>query len=1042
MYQINLSYDKSFSELLSDLAIKYKKEIFEIEGIGSQLDIAKFSKKYFSNLQDSSIDNNANVAQNTIITYKKEASKPLYKLNSLYILWKLLRKDYGTAIANEIIEKQINGALYIHDLWLIQTFYCFNYSCIDIVNKGLPMISAIKSVAPKYLYSFKSQLEQFIIIATNSSLGASSTADLLLCMSYYFENIKKRGNDAGIYFDGWMSDEDKLKTEPFLDRLDEIHKLMKFNVINNEEYKNHELLVEIENIENEIYNTINRTSPSNEKWFRRNYLRYLKETLISLVYTLNQPMRGDQSAFTNISIYDKYFIEDSRDMYIFPDLTQPSIENVNILQDMFLTIMNEELSRTVFTFPVTTACFSIDKTNEIQDIDFANFIAYHNRKFGFINIFIGESSVHSSCCFTKDTKVTCKSSNYGVFYDTFENIYQLNHKEYKKAFTILHNGSWSKGKIVKIKKDKKSIYKIITFNNKELYVTDDHINCTLEGDKKTIDLSIDDYLLFNTRAVDTFPEKDMKLTYEQGYFLGMYLGDGSKYKKKNNNSYSTTLSLSINKIDTINIIKKALEDWNIEREIHINETKNNVIFINIFGKELFNIINLYIKGDYSYEKELNLDILLQSKDFRKGILDGWYKTDGGNSNRIYTTSKKLAEHGELLLTSLGINSIIDISDRTGEGVVMIRDEIANRNYPVYCLRWYDMKNKRSMGEVYKVRNNSEYFKIKSIEKINNNDEYVYCFEMDNEDEPYFTLPNGIITHNCRLKSDGKNEYLNTIGGSSTKIGSLGCVTINMPRIAYESENIEDFYNRLNHEIRNTGRINNARRKMIQRKIDEGYMPLYTHGFVDIGKQYSTTGINGMYEAMLELGYDISNDIGLEFAENLSLFISEHVDALQKIDNKPHNCEIVPGESCSVKNAEKDRLLGLNNHYKIYSNQFYPLVADIDLLDRIKIQGKLDNKFSGGNIMHVNIENETSVPDMVTLIKLCAVKGVRYFGINYNIQLCENGHITTGKNEICKICGAKITDNFTRIVGFLVNKNLFNKTRQEIDYPNRKFYKET
>ena len=64
--------------------------------------------------------------------------------------------------------------------------------------------------------------------------------------------------------------------------------------------------------------------------------------------------------------------------------------------------------------------------------------------------------------------------------------------------------------------------------------------------------------------------------------------------------------------------------------------------------------------------------------------------------------------------------------------------------------------KRKQKEVYKWKNNSIYFKIKSIEKYESDSPYCYCFQMDDEDEPYFTLPNGLITHNCRLVSDVKN----------------------------------------------------------------------------------------------------------------------------------------------------------------------------------------------------------------------------------------------------------------------------------------------
>ena len=70
---------------------------------------------------------------------------------------------------------------------------------------------------------------------------------------------------------------------------------------------------------------------------------------------------------------------------------------------------------------------------------------------------------------------------------------------------------------------------------------------------------------------------------------------------------------------------------------------------------------------------------------------------------------------ECLITSLGLNSIIDVVDRTDEKVV-IREKEYDRNYPLYCIRWYNPMNKRSASNIFKVVNNCEYYKIKSIKK--------------------------------------------------------------------------------------------------------------------------------------------------------------------------------------------------------------------------------------------------------------------------------------------------------------------------------------
>jgi ribonucleoside-triphosphate reductase len=112
-----------------------------------------------------------------------------------------------------------------------------------------------------------------------------------------------------------------------------------------------------------------------------------------------------------------------------------------------------------------------------------------------------------------------------------------------------------------------------------------------------------------------------------------------------------------------------------------------------------------------------------------------------------------------------------------------------------------------------------------------------------------------------------------------------------------------------------------------------------------------------------------------------------------------------------------------------------------MLDRIKLQGLFDKHFSGGSICHINIETTIKNVDyIVDLIKSCAKMGVIYWALNYNLQKCKNSHMSVGKNNVCPICGEEITDNFTRVVGFLTNTKNWHKVRREEDYPNRQFYK--
>jgi len=290
------------------------------------------------------------------------------------------------------------------------------------------------------------------------------------------------------------------------------------------------------------------------------------------------------------------------------------------------------------------------------------------------------------------------------------------------------------------------------------------------------------------------------------------------------------------------------------------------------------------------------------------------------------------------------------------------------------------------------------------------------------------------------------QYTNSFGSGSTKIGSLGVVTINLPRIAYKhSDNEEAFFEELKLLVEDTARINNAKRNIIQKRIDNGNLPLYSLGFIDIKKQYSTTGICGLNEAVEIMGYNILDDKGQDFVLKIMKVINATNEKSERQLSAPHNTEQIPAESTAVKLASKDRLLKYQtpeHEYELYSNQFIPLTTKADLLDRIEIQGKFDKHFSGGAICHLNVDTQiTDKEKMKQLIKTAARKNVVYFAINYNIQMCEDGHMSVGKKETCN-CGKMITDNFTRVVGFLVNTKSFNAKRREIDYPNRQFYSDT
>ena len=216
---------------------------------------------------------------------------------------------------------------------------------------------------------------------------------------------------------------------------------------------------------------------------------------------------------------------------------------------------------------------------------------------------------------------------------------------------------------------------------------------------------------------------------------------------------------------------------------------------------------------------------------------------------------------------------------------------------------------------------------------------------------------------CRLRSEQNNEYFNSFGSGSSKIGSLGVCTINLPRLAIKHKgDIKGFKVELEELVELCARINNAKRKIVQKRIDNGNHPLYTLGFIDINTQYNTCGINGFNEAISYLGKDILEEDGVNLGIEIIECINSVNDKMQKRFKTPHNAEQIPAENVSIKLAQKDHLLGYQNEYELYSNQFIPLIVNADLLDRIKLQGIFDKYFSGGSIMHISCDEKLENPE--------------------------------------------------------------------------------
>ena len=347
---INFSYDQEFINDWNKLKrLKNAQEFFELDGIGSQLDINKFSKEFFKQKQataDVSIDANSNLDNVNIVNYRHELAKPIERLNSYYRLWKVGRKLFNEEIVYDILKKQITKLIYINDFHSFGTGqpYCANFTALDIMMLGLPFVKRVTSSTPKHFDTFLNQLVEFLAFAGNNFAGATAVADVWIVASYYY--------------DKWYRETEGKMSKEYQDR-------------------------------------------------------HIRQNVQAFIFRVNQLYRDSiQTIFTNVSVFDDGFLNKWIAEYTFIDGSKPNKESIKVLQDIYLDEMNKILETSPATFPITTACFSLDDKGKIIDEEFLDYISEKNLKYGFINIFAGKTSVLSSCC-----RLSSDSNN--EFFNTF-----------------------------------------------------------------------------------------------------------------------------------------------------------------------------------------------------------------------------------------------------------------------------------------------------------------------------------------------------------------------------------------------------------------------------------------------------------------------------------------------------------------------------------------------------------------------------------------------------------------------------------------------
>ena len=325
--------------------------------------------------------------------------------------------------------------------------------------------------------------------------------------------------------------------------------------------------------------------------------------------------------------------------------------------------------------------------------------------------------------------------------------------------------------------------------------------------------------------------------------------------------------------------------------------------------------------------------------------------------------------------------------------------------------------------------------------------------------PYFSnyinsdmQPSDVRSMCCRLRLDLRELRKKTGGffGSGESTGSVGVVTINMPRIAYLSANKDEFYARLNHMMDIAARSLKIKRGVITKLLNEGLYP-YTKRYLGTFENHFTTiGLIGMNEVGLNANWlraDMSDPRTQEFTKEVLNHMRERLSDYQEQYGDLYNLEATPAESTTYRLAKHDRkrwpgikTAGKPGDTPYYTNSSHlPVDYTVDIFDALDIQDELQTLYTSGTVFHAFLGEK--LPDWkaaASLVRTIASNyKLPYYTLSPTYSICKEHGYLAGEVKVCPHCGAK-TEVYSRITGYYRPVQNWNDGKLQ-EYANRTEY---
>ena len=311
---------------------------------------------------------------------------------------------------------------------------------------------------------------------------------------------------------------------------------------------------------------------------------------------------------------------------------------------------------------------------------------------------------------------------------------------------------------------------------------------------------------------------------------------------------------------------------------------------------------------------------------------------------------------------------------------------------------------------------------------------------------------------CRLRLDTRelNRRGGGLFGANPQTGSIGVVTINMPRLGYLAESEQDFLERLDHLMGMARNSLEIKRKVLERFTEQNLYP-YTKFYLRQVHQrfkcywqnhFSTIGLVGLNEACLNLfGEDIGSERGRAFALTVMDFMRARLTDYQEETGNLYNLEATPAEGTTYRLARLDKKLypeiiaAGGDGEPFYSNSTQlPVNYSDDILHVLDLQDEIQTKYTGGTVVHAFVGEAVSDPQAVKAFvrMVCQNYRLPYFTLTPTFSICETHGYLAGDVHACPHCGRN-TEVYSRVVGYIRPIQQWNAGKQN-EFHQRKTYR--